>query len=70
MPTIHEVAREAEVSARTVSRVMNDSANVRHDTRIRVRAIAERMEYRPDPSARAEVRTQAGDRHPRERGLK
>ncbi|HCM26673.1 MAG TPA: hypothetical protein DIC34_09045 [Treponema sp.] len=53
MPTIHEVAREAGVSARTVSRVMNDSANVRHDTRIRVRAIAERMEYRPDPSARA-----------------
>ncbi len=53
MPTIHDVAREAGVSARTVSRVMNDAVNVRPDTRERVRAVAERMGFRPDPSARA-----------------
>ena len=53
MPTIHDVAREAGVSARTVSRVMNDAVNVRPDTRERVRTVAERMGFRPDPSARA-----------------
>lgn len=53
MPTIHDVAREAGVSARTVSRVMNDAANVREETRVLVRETAERMGFRPDPSARA-----------------
>jgi len=53
MPTIHDVAKAAGVSARTVSRVMNDAANVRGDTRERVLELAARMDYRPDPAARA-----------------
>jgi LacI family transcriptional regulator len=53
MPTIHDVAREAGVSARTVSRVLNDAANVHPDTRAAVLAVAERMDFRPDPYARA-----------------
>ncbi len=53
MPTIHEVAAACGVSARTVSRVINDRAHVRADTRAKVRAVAERMGYRPDPNARA-----------------
>jgi DNA-binding LacI/PurR family transcriptional regulator len=32
---------------------MNDAANVREDTRAHVRGIADRMGFRPDPSARA-----------------
>lgn len=53
MPTIHDVAREAGVSARTVSRAINDAANVAPDTRRRVLEAAERLSFRPDPSARA-----------------
>ncbi len=53
MPTIHDVAREAGVSARTVSRVLNEASNVRHETRNMVLQVAERMEYRLDPVARA-----------------
>ncbi len=53
MPTIHDVAREAGVSARTVSRVLNEASNVRHETRRTVLQVAERMEYRLDPVARA-----------------
>lgn len=53
MPTIHDVAAAAGVSARTVSRVMNGAENVREETRRRVRELAERMDYRPDPAARA-----------------
>jgi len=53
VPTIHDVAREAGVSARTVSRVLNEATNVRHETRHMVLQVAERMEYRLDPVARA-----------------
>lgn len=53
MPTIHDVAAACGVSARTVSRVMNDRANVRADTRRVVLEAAERLGYSPDPAARA-----------------
>ncbi|GAB1481952.1 HTH-type transcriptional repressor PurR [Treponema sp.] len=53
MPTIHDVAREAGVSARTVSRVLNEAVNVRAETRSLVLSVAERLAFRPDPSARA-----------------
>ena len=50
--TIEDVARLAEVSIKTVSRVVNSEPNVRAVTRDRVeKAIAE-LEYRPNPSAR------------------
>ena len=52
-PTIEDVAELAGVSIKTVSRVVNDEANVRDVTRARVqRAIAE-LNYSPNQSARS-----------------
>jgi len=57
--TIRDIARLAEVSIKTVSRVMNGEPNVREDTRARVAAVMRDTHYRPNPSARnlARVRT-------------
>ncbi|PNS07360.1 LacI family DNA-binding transcriptional regulator [Solilutibacter silvestris] len=49
---IEDVAVAAGVSMKTVSRVMNGEANVREGTRLRVTAAMEKLNYRPDPSAR------------------
>jgi len=52
-PTIKDVAANAQVSLKTVSRVINDEPSVQAKTRERVkRAIAE-LGYQPDPSARS-----------------
>ena len=51
--TIADVAREAGVSMMTVSRVMNDKGDVSYDTRQRVLAVVERMDYRPSGIARS-----------------
>ncbi len=53
MPTIHDIARESGVSARTVSRVLNGSDAVETGTRERVLAVMARLDYRPDPGARS-----------------
>ncbi|UPG96604.1 LacI family DNA-binding transcriptional regulator [Luteibacter aegosomatissinici] len=50
---LEDVARKAGVSPKTVSRVLNDEANVTDATRERVRAAMEAMDYRPNPSARS-----------------
>ena len=50
---LEDVARAASVSPKTVSRVLNDEANVSDATRKRVRAAMEAMDYRPHPSARS-----------------
>jgi LacI family transcriptional regulator len=50
--TIHDVAKLAEVSAKTVSRVLNDEPNVREEVRARVRAAAAQLNFRPNMSAR------------------
>lgn len=50
---LEDVARTAGVSPKTVSRVLNDEANVSETTRQRVRAAMEAMDYRPLPSARS-----------------
>lgn len=50
--TIKDVAERAEVSLKTVSRVINNEPSVTQATRARVtQAIAE-LDYKPDPSAR------------------
>ncbi len=49
---IEDVAEEAGVSMKTVSRVLNEEPNVSESTRERVRAVVERLQYRPHPSAR------------------
>ena len=55
MATIDDVAREAEVSKTTVSRVLNNNEKVKDDTRARVLAVAKRLGY---STARAVVRPQ------------
>ncbi|MBU6246432.1 MAG: LacI family DNA-binding transcriptional regulator [Xanthomonadaceae bacterium] len=50
---LEDVARAAGVSPKTVSRVLNDEANVRGPTREKVLAAMAAMDYRPHPSARS-----------------
>jgi len=54
-PTIRDVAERAGVSIATVSRVLNDRADVSLETRERVREVARSVGYTADPSARALV---------------
>lgn len=55
IPTIADVARLANVSSMTVSRVMNDQPNVAPVTRARVRQAMEQLGYRPNVHARSLV---------------
>ncbi|WP_439255106.1 LacI family DNA-binding transcriptional regulator [Microbacterium sp. A94] len=50
--TMHDVARLASVSIKTVSNVINDHPHVRPDTRDRVLAAIAELDYRPNLSAR------------------
>jgi DNA-binding LacI/PurR family transcriptional regulator len=50
-----DVAKLAGVSLQTVSRVINDSPHVRDATRRRVEDAMRKLEYRPNPVARALV---------------
>jgi LacI family transcriptional regulator, galactose operon repressor len=52
-PTIRDVAERAGVSIATVSRVLNDRADVSRETRERVREVAREVGYSADPAARA-----------------
>ncbi|MEQ1928998.1 MAG: LacI family DNA-binding transcriptional regulator [Parvularculaceae bacterium] len=51
--TINDVAARANVSKKTVSRVINDSPQVRPATRERVEAVIRELAFSPDPQARA-----------------
>ena len=50
--TINDVAHLAQVSKKTVSRVINNSPSVRGETRDQVNDIIARIGFRPDPQAR------------------
>lgn len=52
-PTIRDVAAHAGVSHQTVSRVINEQANVNAATRERVQAAIRELGYVPNPSARS-----------------
>lgn len=52
-PTLHDVAREANVSIKTVSRVVNGAANVSADVRERVERAIEALHYVPNTLARS-----------------
>lgn len=49
--TIYDVAREAQVSMATVSRVVNGNSNVRKETREKVLAVIKRLHYQPNAVA-------------------
>ncbi|RDI19342.1 LacI family DNA-binding transcriptional regulator [Lentzea flaviverrucosa] len=51
MAGIAYVAREAGVSTATVSRALRDLSNVSESTRLRVVAVAERLDYRVSRTA-------------------
>ena len=53
MATIYEVSKLAGVSLATVSRVMNDSARVRPETRLKVEAAMKELGYRPNSIAQS-----------------
>ena len=53
--TIVDVAREAEVSIKTVSRVLNDAPNVRPKTREAVLKVAAALDYQPNVMAQGLV---------------
>ena len=50
--TIYDVAREANVSMATVSRVVNGNPNVKPSTRKKVQEVIDRLGYRPNAVAR------------------
>src|SRR5438046_9071020 len=58
--SIKDVAREASVSVTTVSHALNDKGRLNPDTRQRVRDVAERLGYRPNPAARSLVSGKTG----------
>ncbi|MBS0226016.1 MAG: LacI family DNA-binding transcriptional regulator, partial [Proteobacteria bacterium] len=51
--TIRDVAERAQVSLKTVSRVINNEAGVQARTRDRVQVAIAELDYQPDPSARS-----------------
>jgi DNA-binding LacI/PurR family transcriptional regulator len=59
-PNIRDVARAAGVSYQTVSRVLNDSPNLRPETRQRVLEAIDQLGYRPNQAARALVTSRSG----------
>lgn len=50
--TIEDVAKKADVSIKTVSRVLNKELNVRQQTRDKVQKAMDELNYQPDPAAR------------------
>ncbi|MDD8019244.1 MAG: LacI family DNA-binding transcriptional regulator [Bacteroidota bacterium] len=54
--TIYDIAREAKVGIGTVSRVLNNSANVTRQTRDRVLTVAAKLNYQPHAFAQALAR--------------
>lgn len=52
MITIKDVAREADVSVATVSRVMNNTARVNDETREKILGVIQELNYVPSPAAR------------------
>jgi len=50
--TIHDVAKRAGVSIKTVSRVINNEPSVKPDTRDKVTRAVEELNYQPNQSAR------------------
>lgn len=57
--TIYDIAKEANVSAATVSRVLTNSTNVRKDKRDRILELMEKHNFRPNAMARGLVDTKS-----------
>ncbi len=58
MVTIYDIAKQANVSAMTVSRVINNSGKISEATRARVKKVMKDMHYIPNAMARSLVKQQ------------
>jgi len=61
--SLRDIAEEAGVSRMTVSLALRDTARIPPATRQRVREIADRLGYRPDPRVRRAMAAIAQSRH-------
>ncbi len=52
MASIREIAREAGVSVSTASKALNNRGDVSEETKVKVREVAQRLGYTPNPIAR------------------
>ena len=59
--TINDVARDSGVSASTVSRVIHDNPRISDETKIRVRATMDRLNYYPNALARGLAKSSTGN---------
>ncbi len=59
-PTLADVAREARVSLKTASRVLNGASNVRQEKVSKVQAVMARLGYRPNELARSLMTRKSG----------
>ncbi len=50
-PTIHDIARELNISASTVSRALNNNPRISLKTKEKIKAVAEQLGYRPNTLA-------------------
>ena len=50
-PTIHDIARELNISASTVSRALNDNPRISLKTKERIKEVADNLGYRPNTLA-------------------
>ncbi len=50
-PTIHDIARELQISASTVSRALNDNPRISLKTKEKIKAVADKLGYRPNTLA-------------------
>ena len=53
MITIKDVAREADVSVSTVSKIINNTKRFSNEVELRVKSAVERLEFKPNPHARS-----------------
>ena len=58
--TVYDIAREANVSVATVSRVLNDTAPVKASTRERILAIIKKYQFQPNALARSLISKATG----------
>lgn len=58
--TVYDIAREANVSVATVSRVLNNTAPVKKETRDRIVALMHKHQFQPNALARSLTRKETG----------
>lgn len=58
--TVYDIAREANVSVATVSRVLNNTAPVKKETRERVTALIDKHQFQPNALARSLISKETG----------